>query len=93
MFDIFQPVVIFFDSAGVPIYQTNGVLEDWQIEAVLDGFAAATASAPVKEAEKATPPAKEPGNHCATISEGFVTLNVDTHHDGKGNSHGYLQGC
>ena len=61
VFDIFQPVVIFFDSAGVPIYQTNGVLEDWQIEAVLDGFAAATASAPVKEAEKATPPAKEPG--------------------------------
>ena len=38
-------------------------------------------------------PAKEPGNHCATISEGFVTLYVDTHHDGKGNSHGYLQGC
>ena len=61
VFDIFQPVVIFFDSAGVPIYQTNGVLEDWQIEAVLDGFTAATASAPVKEAEKATPPAKEPG--------------------------------
>ena len=44
LFDIFQPVVIFFDAGGVPLYRTNGVLEDWQIENVLDGFAAAVAS-------------------------------------------------
>ena len=43
LFDIFQPVVIFFDAEGVPLYRTNGVLEDWQIENVLDGFAAAIA--------------------------------------------------
>ena len=37
-------------------------------------------------------PAKEPGDQCATIKDGFVTINVDNHHDEKGNSHGYSQG-
>ncbi len=38
-------------------------------------------------------PAKEPGNLCATNSDGFVTINVDTYHDDeKGYSHGYSQG-
>ena len=59
VFDIFQPVVIFFDANSVPLYLTNGVLEDWQIEAVLAGFTAAggsgpeeTKAAPVPETEK-----------------------------------------
>ena len=44
--DIFQPVVIFFDADGVPLYLTNGVLENEQIEFALAGFAAATGSGP-----------------------------------------------
>ena len=55
VFDIFQPVVIFFDSAGVPLYQTNGILENWQIEAVLTKFTAATS--PGAPEEKAAPDA------------------------------------
>ena len=52
VFDIFQPVMIFFDSSGVPLYQTNGILENWQIEAVLAEFTAATGSgAPEEKAE------------------------------------------
>jgi len=53
VFDIFQPVVIFFDAAGVPLYLTNGVLDDWQIEAVLAGFTAAAGSG--SEEKKAVP--------------------------------------
>ena len=44
--DIFQPVVLFFDADGVPLYLTNGVLENEQIEFALAGFAAATGSGP-----------------------------------------------
>ena len=59
VFDIFQPVVIFFDSAGVPLYQTNGILENWQIEAVLTEFTAATS--PGAPEEKAASDAKGEG--------------------------------
>lgn len=59
LFDIFQPVVIFFDADGVPLYQTNGVLDrDWKIETVLDGFTAATGTGPAKE--EAAPPTETP---------------------------------
>ncbi len=58
VFDIFQPVVIFFDAAGVPLYLTNGVLEDWQIEAVLAGFTAAAGSG-TEEKENAPAPETE----------------------------------
>ena len=44
--DIFQPVVLFFDADGVPLYLTNGVLENEQIEFALAGFAAATGTGP-----------------------------------------------
>ena len=44
--DIFQPVVLFFDADGVPLYLTNGVLENEQIEFALAGFASATGTGP-----------------------------------------------
>ena len=44
--DIFQPVVLFFDADGIPLYLTNGVLENEQIEFALAGFASATGTGP-----------------------------------------------
>ena len=46
VFDIFQPVIIFFDADGVPLYLTNGVLENEQIEFALAGFTSATGTGP-----------------------------------------------
>ncbi len=67
-YDIFQPVIVFFDAEGVPVYQTNGVLADWQIAYVMNKYAglagqpAPKAGTPTTPPEKATPDAPTPGN-------------------------------
>ena len=43
-YDIFQPVLVFFDGEGTPIFQTNGVLLDWQIDYVFEKFQSASDS-------------------------------------------------
>jgi len=48
-YEIFQPAIVFLDAEGKPVFQTNGVLRDWQLRYVVERFLAAV-----------TPPSKAP---------------------------------
>jgi hypothetical protein len=56
-YEIFQPVIVFLDAAGKPVFQTNGVLRDWQLHYVVEQFVAAVA--PKNETPKPPTPAPQ----------------------------------
>ena len=39
-YEIFQPVIVFLDAEGKPVFQTNGVLRDWQLRYVVEQLVA-----------------------------------------------------
>ena len=37
-YEIFQPIIVFLKPSGEPVYQTNGVLRDWQLAYAVEKF-------------------------------------------------------